>query len=330
MMESLHQAPDSDEPLRSPARSPNRGIYLIANERSAAECYNLIYSVRKCGCRLPIRVIPYGGKPLQLRVPVEGVELVSLTDFPPEGLRFLEELEKRIPQCSPGLLRRFLAWFGEFDDFLYSDNDIVALMNWEELFPFLENYEIVHADEEYLTGGTFNLFQPDRFEELLGPGALQKAMTAGHFLCRPSARHKADLLDAVTWMEKHPDIPRWHDQTLLHVTLTLAGWPALNLCKPPYNWASSWAGHYGNVLELIETIQVTRRPISHLHYSGGAITGTKPIDELIYSRFQVAQRNRILLRALMRDASGLTAIRNLAARAVRKAMRMVKKRASSR
>ena len=306
--------------------SPKRGIYLIANERSQAECYNLIYSIRESGCRLPIRVIPYGGKPLQLQAPLEDVHLLSLSDFPSGGLRFLEELEKRIPQCSPGLLRRFLGWFGEFDEFLYSDNDIVALMNWEELFQFLEGFEIVHADQEYLTRGVFNFFQPDRFEDLLGPGALERAMTAGHFLCRRSPSHAKDLLDGLSWMEAHPEIAKWHDQALLHVTMVVARWPALNLCKPPHNWASSWAGDYGNPLKLIQTIQIARQPISHIHYSGGIPTGTKPIDELIFSRFTTTERNRHLLRALVREASGLNAVRNLAVRVRRKAVCTVKLR----
>jgi hypothetical protein len=57
----------------------------------------------------------------------------------------------------------------------------------------------------------------------------------------------------------------------------------LNLCKPPHNWASSWAGDYKDVLELVRTIQVERRPISHMHYSGKIGNGTRPIDELLWS-----------------------------------------------
>jgi hypothetical protein len=323
-MERFQQAAFFHEAQELRMSSPKRGIYLVANERSAAECYNLIYSIRQCGCQLPIRVIPYGGKPFHLRAPIDDVHLLSISDFPSEGLRFLEELEKRIPQCSSGLLRRFLPWFGEFDEFLYSDNDVVALMNWEELFPFLDHYEIVHADYEYRTGGIFNAYQPDRFEELLGPGALERALTAGHFLCRRSPRQTIDLLDAVAWMETHPEIPKWHDQALLHITLARAKWPALNLCKPPHNWASSWAGHYKNVLDLFQTIQVARRPISHLHYSGGISTRTKPIDELLFSGFSPLQRNRRLLWALVREAGGLAAIQNLALRGRSKAVRMAK------
>jgi hypothetical protein len=322
-MATSEQTDFSPESRESRIKQSRRGIYLIANERSAAECYNLIYSIRQSGCGLPIRVIPYGGQPLRLRIPVEGVQLLSISDFPREGQQFLEELEKRIPQCSPGLLRRFLAWFGEFEEFLYSDNDVVALMNWEELFPFLDHYEIVHADREYLTGGIFNASRPAVFEDLLGPGALEKAMTAGHFLCRRSSRHTIDLLEALAWMEAHPDIPKWHDQALLHITLARAKWRALNLCKPPYSWASSWAGDYKNALDLLQTVQAAHQPISHIHYSGGVATGAKPIEELLFSRFTTTQRNRRLLWVLVREVSGLNAMRNLAARAKRKVTRSI-------
>jgi hypothetical protein len=300
-----------------------QGIYLVANRQSAEECRNLIYSIRRCGCRLPIHVIPFGGEPLQLDASFDGVKLLSLDDFPADGLAFLAQLEQQIPHCPRGFLRRFLAWFGEFDEFLYSDNDIVALMNWEELFSYLEGYEIVHADTEFTTRGVFNMSQPDRFEELMGTGALELAVTAGHFLCRPKVQHRADLLAGLAWMEAHPEVPIWHDQALMHVTLALAKWPALNLCKPPYNWACPFAGRYENVLDLIRIIQVQRHPISHLHYAGGIATGTKPIDELLNVSLSEKERNRKLLRALVWEATGLRTIQGLLGRAIRKARRVM-------
>jgi hypothetical protein len=301
-----------------------RGIYLIANRKSADECRNLIYSIRAFGCTLPIRIIPYGGKPLQVDASWVDVRPLPISDFEADGVAFLEELHRRMPQCPEGLLRRFLCWFGEFDEFLYSDNDIVALRNWEELFPYLGEYDLVHADEEYTTKGRFNLRQPDRFEELMGQGTLQLAITAGHFLCRRKPQHREDILRALAWMEAHPEVPIWHDQALIHVALVLAKWPSLNLCKPPHNWASSWAGDYRNVLEIIRTIQTERKPFSHLHYSGGLGSGAEPIGELLLSNLSPKQRKRKLLGLLMSEASGLSATQQIAKRAVRKARRMAR------
>ncbi|MGA3131737.1 MAG: hypothetical protein ABSD59_13105 [Terracidiphilus sp.] len=307
-----------------PASAPRRGIYLVANRRSQAECNNLIASIRRCGCRLPIHVIPFDERPAILDRRWDGVVQLSMADFPAEGLKFFNEIKDRHRQCDPGLLRRFLCWFGEFDEFLYSDNDVVALMNWEELFPWLENHDMVHADYEFTTGGRFNLREPRRFEELMGAGSLEAAMTSGHFLCRRLPGHAADLLAGLAWMEAHRDLLIWQDQVLLHITLLVRQWRVLNLCKPPHNWASSWAGDYKDVLELVRTIQVERRPISHMHYSGKIGTGLRPIDELMYSSLTEKERNRKLLWALLRRASGLEALARQKSRAQRKIKQLAK------
>ena len=299
----------------------SRGIYLVANRNSSAHCHNLIYSIRQCGCKLPIRILPYGGEPLRLKGSFEDVGLVHPNDFSAEARAFVAELSRRM-RCSPGLLQRFLCWFGEFDEFLYSDNDIVALMNWEELFPFLDNYELVHADLEYLTEGVFNAQRPKRFEELLGPGALEQAITCGHFLCRPSPRHTADLLAALSWMEANPEVPKWHDQAILHVTVILGRWRVLNLCKPPHNWASSWAGDYKSSFDVLRTITSGHKRMSHIHYSGVIASGTAPVDELLFASLPVAKRNRQLLRALLYEASGVSAATHLLRRVRNKIKRM--------
>jgi hypothetical protein len=304
-----------------------RGIYLVANRFSSEHCHNLIYSIRECGCPLPIRILPYGGEPLRLQDGFADVALARPEDFPVEGREFVAELRRRMPQCSPGLLQRFLCWFGEFDEFLYSDNDIVALMNWEEMFGLLGEhgageYDLVHADREFITRGIFNLWQPERFEELMGPGALDKALTAGHFLCRRSPRQVADLLAGVSWMEAHPEVPKWHDQALMHVTVALSGWRVLNLCKPPHNWGCSWAGTYKNTFDVLRTVSAAGQRISHLHYSGGTPTGTAPVEELLHANLPAGERNRQLLGALLREASGVGPARRLLRRVRNKVKRM--------
>ncbi len=304
----------------------SRGIYLVANDKSSAQCHNLIFTIRECGSTLPIRVIHYGGKPLQLHTAFPDVRTVTDADFPSEGQAFVAELSRRLPQCSPGLLMRFYAWFGEFDEFLYSDNDIVALMNWDDLFQHLADYDLVNADNEFSTYGKYNMEQPERFEEIFGKGALEYAITAGHFLCSRKPNHRADILKALSWMEAHPEIPKWHDQALLLVTLVQSKWPTLNLCKPPHNWASSWAGHYADNFDVIRTIQARHQPISHLHYSGGVQTGLKPIDDLMNASLPLEERNKQLLGALLSEAMGVATLKRFIKRAKNKIKRSRMKR----
>lgn len=306
--------------------SPRRGIYLVANRHSQANANNLVASIRRCGCRLPIRVIPFDETPPVLDKQWKDVEQLSLADFPAEGISFFNELKDRHRGCNPGLLRRFLAWFGEFDEFLYSDNDVVALMNWEDLFPWLEDHDLVHADREFATGGKFNLREPRKFEEIMGAGSLEAAITSGHFLCRRSPRHPADLLAGLTWMESHRDLLIWQDQVLLHVTILVAQWRVLNLCRAPHNWASSWAGDYKDMLELVRSIQVDRRPVSHIHYSGGLGSGARPIDELLWSNLSLKERNRKLLRALSKESLGLETLANQTNRVKRRIKKSLRSR----
>jgi hypothetical protein len=113
-----------------------RGIYVVANLKTEALCASLIYSIRKSGCNLPIRLIPFGGKPVRSRLVLNEVEVFQVKNFPQKGRQLISEISEVMPNCAPGLLYRFLAWSGDWDEFIYTDNDIVALMNWQSLFDF--------------------------------------------------------------------------------------------------------------------------------------------------------------------------------------------------
>ena len=271
------------------------GIYVVANLRSQSHCENLIHSIRKTGCRLPIRLIPYGGDPINSPSVLSQVEVTPESSFPAEGREFVEKLAKGL-SCPRGFVLRYLAFFSDWDSFLYSDNDIVALMDWSELFErFSENPapDLVHADEEYTTKGVFNFKQPDKIISAFGPQSLEQAITAGHFLCRRDPRLLSDIVQALDWMQSHPEIVRPHDQTLLHLAALIGGWRIRNLCKPPDGWGSSWAGDYQTPLALIHVLNGgIRQRISHLHYSGDWPDGSKQIDVLLDTFRERNQWNR--------------------------------------
>jgi len=301
-----------------------KGIVLVANLKSQCYCENLIYSIRKSGCKLPIRLIHFGGEPVNSKNILNEVEFLTVDDFSVEAKAFIHNLRSVLTDCPIGFLYRFLAWFSDWDEFIYSDNDIVALMNWERLFEFTEGYDLVHADEEYTTQGVFNYLLPNRIEEFFGSGSLSTAITAGHLLVKKNPKMITDMNLAVDWFKLNQDIPRKHDQSLLHIATLIGDWKLLNLCKPPFNWLSSWSGDYKNSLDLIQAIQgIEQRktvsfkvwfsflseddkkqykqqsllknkkvPISHLHYSGRGRIGAEAIDDLMFS--SQTNENRML------------------------------------
>lgn len=332
-----------------------KGIILVANLNSQWYCENLIYSIRKSGCQLPIRLIHFGGKPVNSKYILDEVEFLTVNDFSEEAKAFINNLRSVLTDCPMGFLYRFLAWFSDWDEFIYADNDIVALMNWERLFEFTEGYDLVHADTEYTTSGVHNYVEPNKIEEIFGKSSLNSAITAGHILVKKNLEMIADMNAAVDWFKQYPEIPRKHDQSLLHIASLLGDWQILNLCKPPLNWLSSWSGDYKNSLDLIHAIQggyiqntasfkewISKMsdedrdkqqslphslnvPISHLHYSGRGYIGNESIDDLMFSYKNNEERMMSLYKIQNSDLFYITYIKHQFKRVKRKFNQLLKK-----
>jgi hypothetical protein len=322
-----------------------RGIVLVANLKSQQICTNLIYSIRESGCQLPIRLIHFGGEKINSQYILEQVEFLTIDDFSQEAKHFVSNLKSVLTDCPTGFLYRFLAWFSDWDQFIYSDNDIVALMNWERLFAYTDGYDLVHADEEYTTAGIYNYLQPKQIETIFGEGTLSGALTAGHIVVNANKKMIADINSAVDWFKKYPEIPKKHDQSLLHVASLLGKWKLLNLCKSPHNWLSSWSGDYKNSLDLILAMQgsykqqtvshkkwcdsmtddvksykqrdvihhkeVFNAPISHLHYSGRGLLGQEPIDDLLFSSSSNSERMKVFFNIQLSDVFFISHVKTL-------------------
>jgi hypothetical protein len=333
-----------------------KGIVLVANLKSQWYCENLISSIRKSGCRLPIRLVHFGGEKINSEFILSEVEFLTVDGFSNEAKAFITNLGSVLTDCPMGFLYRFLAWFSDWDEFIYCDNDIVALMNWERLFDFTDEYDLIHADEEYTTQGIFNYLQPDKIEFFFGKGSLNTAITAGHMVVKKNPKMITDMNAAVEWFKQHPEIPKKHDQSLLHIATLIGDWKLLNLCKQPHNWLSSWSGDYTNSLDLIHAIQggyvqdtVSHKswfsilsdkskaefiqqstpsplniPISHLHYSGRGRIGSEPIDDLMFSDQTNKKRMKRLFTIQLTDILGITYCMNQRKRIKRYLNRILK------
>lgn len=279
-------------------------IYLVANRRSECDFSNLVRSIRSSGCTIPIALIPFDGDRIRDKTLLKEVQVMEPEEFPIEAREFVAELTETLAQCPGGFLRRFLAFWGPYERFIYSDNDIVALSNWHDWLGILGDHDLLHADEEYRTKGKYNFTRPSGLEEAFGEGALEAAITAGHFAVRRSDKLVDDMRTALQWMKENSEICKMHDQTLVHVASILGQWDCLNLCKPPHQWLSSWAGDYESPLELIHAGQAGRR-ISHLHFSGyGPHSFSRAVDPIRTSFLSDKDRNRLLLIEQIRAISG--------------------------
>jgi hypothetical protein len=302
-----------------------RGIYLVANKKSEEMCENLIYSIRSSGCALPIRLMHFGGKKISSTYVISQVELLQYEDFPSHQKKLIDALLTALPNYKPGLLYRYLGWFSDWDEFLYSDNDIVALTDWTELFKYLDEFNFVHADWEYKTNGKYDFDKPEKLKSFFGDNCLYSALTSGHLLVRKNDQMINDIYKAVEWFKQNPDIPKKNDQSLMHVASLIGNWRKLNLCQPPYNWLSSWAGDYKNALEIIQNVQIGKARISHIHYSGSSPRGNLAIQDLLLAMNNDRKRLAKLFTVGLRSFSGYEQLRYQYLRARRFLKRKMRK-----
>ena len=286
----------------------SRGIYLVANRRSERQAANLVHSLRQAGCALPILLIPYDDQLAAHPTLRAETTLMPVESFPGEARAVLDDLRELWPRTSPGLLRRFLAFHGPHDEFIYTDNDIVALGDWTPYFEPLRDHDLVHADREFETGGKYNYRDPGALTRELGPEALASALTAGHF----AARRRPDVAElfreTIAWIARHPEIAMPHDQAFLHLAILLGGLRTLNFCRPPHDWPSTWAGDFRNSLAVAQRVQGPGR-LLHLHYSGGNSHGYAAVEDFCYADCTDAERIRHLATAAFVHGSGLHAWR---------------------
>jgi len=287
-----------------------RGILLVANKKSQELCENLVYSIRAAGCQLPIKLIHFGGSRVDSKSVLKEVELVELESFSPDAKLLVQGLSSVLVNCPEGFLYRFLGWFLDWEEFLYSDNDVVALCDWTSLFDFLPNNDLVHFDKEFLTAGKYTYRKPDEILRLFGSSALDSLITAGHFLVRKDTTHVNDFNDALSWIRSNKGVIIEHDQAFLHLASLIGQWKIRNLCKGPDNWLSSWAYDYENCLGLMIRITPDSR-ISHLHYSGGRIDYTHPIHDLILSKLGRNLRLWELNKASIRHFLGILKLKRI-------------------
>jgi len=267
-----------------------RGILLVANYISQDMCANLIYSIRESGCKLPIRIIHFGGKKIENEYILKEAELLFFENFPAEAKEFILELKAILTDCPIGFIYRFLAWYMDWDQFIYSDNDIVAISNWENLFEYIEDNDILHADCEYQLHGKYSYRKSEGMVEHFGENVFDKALNAGHFLINKKDKQLADLKAASLWMKSHADIPIMHDQALVHIASVVGGWSDKNLCKPGSDWVNPAATRHKNTLSLIQSLSRQGGKMSHLHYAGWTPKGDRSIEEILYSNVDDAQR----------------------------------------
>ncbi|HUB68763.1 MAG TPA: hypothetical protein VL981_14865 [Candidatus Methylacidiphilales bacterium] len=299
-----------------------RGIYLVTNRRSEREAAHLIFTLRKAGCKLPVALIPYDDDlPVHPRLRAE-TAFLHVKDFPEKGRALLGQIAELWPESRAGLFRRLLAWWGPFDEFIYSDNDIVALADWSLFLDRLGEHDFLHADEEYTTGGVYAYKKPGVVLEKFGSGALDSLLTTGFYATRKKPEITAAFASTVAWLHANPGVAHEVDGAFIHLAVLVGGLRIRNMCRAPDHWPSPWAGAYYNALELVQLSQ-TGRPLIHIHFAGWDADGYAASEELYFSEDTNVQRMRRHIWVAFAHWSGLHYLRTRIWRGLKRRARRI-------
>lgn len=253
----------------------NRGIYITANDRVTEQTIALIKSIRFYDPETPVVMIPYNDQYHQI---AEVLKPYGVTVF--ADLDFIDRLTAQLQQtfgdsffARPNVVRKFACWFGEFDQFLYIDTDVVVFERIADHLQELDTYDFICCDYQHTTGLT-NVFTPAVIESgVLSAADCQDVFNSGFWGSKKGLICEADLRDIFAECAAHPEYfdfsQKTSDQPILNYMVLRRFPKRLNLVrrpgKAPGNWAGS--GHFLQVDDRLIDPKVNQ-PLQYLHWAG--------------------------------------------------------------
>lgn len=191
------------------SRSDARGIYVLANDAMKDQLVALLNSLRvHDDCHLPVGIIPYDDAVREIARAIADYPGVFLwndrsvitlwEDFAyaawalhPRALAHWEAKYGTRSVYRLGMHRRFAAFDGPFERFLYLDADMLVLDSLAPFFDALDRDELIAYDDQYRAPRhVFDLSTPRAYERF-GPGRVHTEI-----FCAGLFASKRNVLDA--------------------------------------------------------------------------------------------------------------------------------------
>jgi hypothetical protein len=207
--------------MKSGTAGRNRGVFILANDVVLEYAIALFRSLRNFSPDIPARLIPYDDRLSQLTPWMEryGIELHEDADY-----GFYDRLGDTLWDCSRSghrMFRKFAAFSGQFDDFLYLDVDIAVLAPVEALFD-----EFTRSGCDFFTfdNDMERVYFPGKFRDDLVASGRTKGFNAGAFMSRKGAFVNSELPGLVDQAKIHrTEFQDVLDQTFFNFAVDIKG-----------------------------------------------------------------------------------------------------------
>jgi Mannosyltransferase putative len=265
-----------------------RGIYITANNKFTEQAIALLNSIRHYDPDVPITLIPYDENYEDIAALLAknyGVKVYQDLDFVERLSRKLYDIFGEDFFARPNQFRKQACWFGEYDEFLYIDTDIVVFERIADNLDLLQTYDFLCCDYQH-RGGIGNVFTPKVFED----GALLERDRASLFNCgwwaaKKNLLSEQDIYDTFAQCAAHPEYfdfsQKTSDQPIINYMI-LKKVPQerrFNLVNLPGGAPGSWAGSSQFVPlgdDALADPNCNHKRLQYLHWAGIHIAPSGP------------------------------------------------------
>ena len=262
----------------------SRGIYITANDKVTEQTIALLNSIRLYDPDTPIMMIPYDDNYQAIATKLANSFDVKV--YP--DLDFIERLSQKLYTifgrgffARPNQFRKQACWFGEFDEFLYIDTDIVVFEKIIDNLDYLQEYDFLCCDYQH-SAGIKNVFSPKVIEEgIFTEIELQDIFNGGFWASKKNLISEQDLYDTFSECASHPEYfdfsQKTSDQPIINYMLLKRIPRRFNLVRRSGKAPGSWAGskHFQQQNYTLFDPN-TNQPLQYLHWAGIKIQPSCP------------------------------------------------------
>lgn len=253
-----------------------RGIYIIANDRVIDNAIALLNSIRLYDEETPVVLIPYDDN--YRAIASRLAQDYGVTLYP--DLEFIERLSQQLYDifgqnffARPNQFRKQACWFGEFDEFLYIDTDIVVFEKIIDNLNYLQKNDFLCCDYQH-TAGISNVFTPQVIEAgVFSEDDLQDLFNGGFWASKKSLLSEQDLYDTFAECAAHPEYfdfsQKTSDQPIINYMILKRIERRFNIVRKPGKAPGSWAGspHFQRRDNILIDPK-NNQPLQYLHWAG--------------------------------------------------------------
>ncbi len=253
-----------------------RGIYITANDKATEQAIALLNSLRLHDPETPIVLIPYDDNYQAIAALLQ--KRYNVTLYP--DLAFIDRLSQNLYNifgqdffARPNQFRKQACWFGEFDEFLYIDTDIVVFEKIIDNLSYFSNCDFICCDYQH-KAGIKNVFTQQIIEDgIFTKNELKDIFNGGFWASKKQLISEADLYETFTECAAHLDYfdfsYKTSDQPIINYMILKRIKRRLNLVKRPGKNPGNWAGssHFKQQENILIDPNVNL-PLQYIHWAG--------------------------------------------------------------